>query len=242
MIGSLFNTFVFQPIYNILVGLLDVLPWADVGVVIILLTLIIKLILSPLSIKAVKTQMATKRIDPDLKKIQKEYKDDRQTQALKIMELYKENNIKPFAGILILLIQIPVVLGLYWVILRGGLPEINTTLLYGFIPVPTHIDMVFLGVISVTSGSIILSLLTGLSQYFQMRLAMPEPPKKGDNPDDFKDQLMRGMSFQMRYIFPFFVAFISYTLSAAIALYWITSNVFQIGQEMYVRKFVRDKD
>lgn len=241
MIKSIFSTLVYEPIYNALVLLLDVLPWADLGVVIIILTLIIKLILSPLSIKAVKTQMAVKEIEPEVKKIREKYKEDRETQAMKMMELYREKGVKPFSGILVLLLQIPIILGLYWVILRGGFPSIDPSILYSFIPNPgsENINMVFLGLMTVTSGSIILALLTGATQFFQMHLALPKDSEDDKSDTSLKAGMMRNMKTQMRYVFPVFVAFFAYQLTAAIALYWTTSNLFHIGQEIYVRKFVR---
>ncbi|MEX0934758.1 MAG: YidC/Oxa1 family membrane protein insertase [Candidatus Paceibacterota bacterium] len=238
MIKAIFSTIIYDPIYNALVLLLDLLPWADIGVVVIILTLIIKFILSPLSIKAVKTQLAVKEIEPDVKKIREKYKDDRETQAMKMMELYKEKGVKPFSGFLVLLLQIPIILGLYWVILKGGFPIVDESILYSFIPTPENINMVFLGLVTVSSGSIILALLTGVSQFFQMQLALPKDDDDKDD-DSLKAGMMRSMKTQMRYIFPLFVAFFAYKLTAAIALYWITSNLFHIGQELYVRRYVK---
>lgn len=241
MIKSIFSTLVYDPIYNTLVFLLDVLPWADLGVVIIILTLIIKFILSPLSIKAVRTQLAVKEIEPEVNRLREKYKDDRETQAMKMMELYRERGVKPFSGFLVLLLQIPIILGLYWVILRGGFPSIDPSILYSFIPNPgsENINMIFLGLVSVTSGNIILALLTGASQFFQMQLALPKDTEEDKKDTSLKAGMMRSMKTQMRYIFPLFVTFFAYQLTAAIALYWITSNIFHIGQELYVRKFVR---
>ena len=105
MISNIWNTIVYQPLYNGLIFLADILPWADIGIVIILFTLVIKFVLFPLALRGVKTQQALKQITPELDRIKKEFKDDKQQQALKTMELYKERGIRPFSGFLLLFIH-----------------------------------------------------------------------------------------------------------------------------------------
>jgi YidC/Oxa1 family membrane protein insertase len=241
MISNLFNLFFYEPLYNGLVFLIGILPVADVGIVIIIFTIIVKLILFPFSIKATKTQVAVRHLEPEMKEIKEKYKDDKQQQSLQMMELYRKNNINPFSGILTLFIQIPIIFALYYIFFRGGLPEINTDILYDFVNVPQTINMMFLGLVDITSKSWPLALLAGVSQFFQIRLAMPFTPPSRDDEGSFKSDLAKGMQFQMKYVFPVFVFFISYTISAAIALYWTTSNLFMIGQELLVTKKMRAK-
>ncbi len=243
MIGSIWNTIIYNPLYNGFIFLADILPWADLGVIIILFTLVIKLILFPLSIRATKTQQAVRTIEPEIKKLREKYKNDKQTQALEVMELYKEHNIKPFSGFLTILIQIPIIFGLYFIFLRGGLPMVNADILYSFVKVPEMINTTFLGVMNVTGKSIILALLTGITQFFHTKISFKNQDDLNDKKlgeGSLKDDFVKTMKLQMKYVLPVFVAVISYTLSAAIALYWTTSNIFHIVQELYVERMVRN--
>lgn len=234
--SELFNTAIYQPLYNGLIFLFDLLPWADAGVLVILFTIIVKLVLFPLSYKAAKTQVKMRLYEPDLARIRSEHKET-QEQALKVMEFYKEKGINPFASFFLLLIQLPIIFALYFVFLRSGLPVVNESLLYPFINAPGAINMTFLGLIDTGGKSVILALLAGISSYFQMRLSSPSSPKKpADGKSSFKDDLASTMNSQMKYVFPLMAFIISYQISGVVALYWFTSNMFMIAQELYVRK------
>lgn len=236
----MFTTLLTQPLYNGLVFLMDTSPIIDAGIAVILLTVIIKLILFPISKKAVITQLRMKQIAPELEKVKEEYKDDKQEQAKKTLELYKENNIKPFASILLVLIQLPIIFALYRVFLHSGLPEINTELLYSFVPTPDNVNVMFAGLIDITSKTWILAIAAAVTNFFQIRFSMPAytPPEKGKE-RTLKDDFAKSMNMQMRYVFPVVVLFIAYSISGAIALYWTTSNLFMIGQELVLRKHKR---
>ncbi len=244
MIKALWNNVFYDPLYNGFIFLADIIPSADLGIVIILFTILIKLALFPFSIKAVKTQRAVKLVEPELKAIKEKYKDDKQTQATKTMALYKEKNIKPFSGFLLLLIQMPIIFAMYFIFLRGGLPEINLDILYSFVPSPGTINTMFLGFIDVTGKSVVLALLTGASQFIHTSLSMSKSKKsdKKFGEGSMKEDFARSMKLQMKYVLPVFVTFIAYTLSSAIALYWTTSNIFHILQELYVKKKFKEPE
>ncbi|MFA6273232.1 MAG: YidC/Oxa1 family membrane protein insertase [Candidatus Paceibacterota bacterium] len=233
--ASFFHSVVFEPIYNGLVFLIDITPLADVGIAVIVLTCIIKFLMFPLSKKAVKTQMAMKAIEPETAKIKEQFKNNKEELARQTMALYKKHQVNPFSSFVVILIQIPIIFGLYYVFFRGGLPVINTEWLYSFVPVPEKVNMLFLGLIDISQKSALLAIFAGISQFFQAKLAMPPIKPRGDKPD-FKADLARSMGLQMRYIFPVVVFFIAYSISGAIALYWTTSNIFAIGQELVIRK------
>ncbi|NBD74008.1 membrane protein insertase YidC [Patescibacteria group bacterium] len=238
--ADLFGTLVYTPLYNALIGFVDIIPGGDLGFSLIALTILIKLLILPLSIKAVKTQLMMKEIEGPLREIQQKYKDDRQKQAEEVMALYKEKGVNPFSMLLVLLIQLPIIFGLYWVFARGGLPEVDPTLLYTFVPEPAVVSMLFLGLIDLGGKSWLLALGAGVSQFFQAKLAMPAPPEKKDGEaPSFKDDFARSMHLQVRYVLPVFVTFAAYYISAAVALYWVTSNIFTILQELYVRRTVK---
>lgn len=232
---AFFKAFFYQPLYNGLIFLFGVIPWADAGVIVILFTVIVKLALFPLSYRSAKTQVKMKKFEPELKRIREQYK-DRQEQALKIMEFYQKEGINPFASLLLILIQLPIVFALYYIFLKSGLPSIDTVLLYDpFIQAPAAVNMNFLGLIDIGGKSAILAFLAAASTFVQTRLSMPALPPRGANAS-LKDDLARSMNVQMRYVFPVIVFFISYNISGAVALYWFTSNLFTVAQELYVRK------
>ena len=140
MFSYLFNTTLYNPIYNLFVFLIDIIPGGDVGLAVIILTIIVKLVLFPVSLGAVKTQMKMKLIEPEIKKIQELYKDKKEELAKKTFEVYKKNKINPFSSIIILFIQIPVIFALYFAIWKG-LPVIKTEILYSFVKNPSQISM-----------------------------------------------------------------------------------------------------
>lgn len=239
--STLYNTIVYKPLYNGLIFLMDVIPWIDAGVAIVIFTVIVKLILFPLSKKAVVTQLKMKKLEPELAEIKKQNKDNKQNYALKTMELYKKNKVNPFASIILILIQLPIIFALYKVFL-GDLNNINPEFLYSsFVTVPEAINTHFLGLFDITGKSIFLAILAGVSSYFQIRFSVPITPKNvnKDNmtkEERFKHDLTRTMGTQMRYMLPILAFIVSWTVSGAIAVYWITSNIFTIAQELVIRR------
>ncbi len=231
----------YAPLYNGMIFFINIIPFHNVGLVVILFTCLIKIILFPLSQKSVKTQFEMKKLEPELNELKLRYKDDKKLQAEKTMELYKEKGVNPFSGVLLMLIQLPVLMGLYYIFLHGGLPAIDHTTLYSFISSPAvqNVNMNFLG-INVADKSILLALLAAIAQFFQVQITMPKAPKKKDQKDGekptFKDELSKSMGMQMKYVMPVIIFFIARSFPAVVALYLITSSLFAIGQELYVRR------
>jgi len=238
MIVATFNTLVFNPLYNGLVFLIDVVPYADVGIAVILLTIVVKIILFPLAQKVAYMQVNMRVLTPKIDALKEQYKDDKQEQTIQMMALYKEHNVRPFLSILVVFIQLPIILGLYWVFYRGGLPDIQLDLLYSFIPIPDMVNMQFLGIVDMGGRSFVLAALAGITQFIHSFYALPKPKPRGENPT-MKDDLAHSFHLQMKYVMPIIVAVISYTISAAIALYWVTSNIFAIGQELFVLQKIK---
>lgn len=241
MFSSLFNVAVYTPLYNGLIYLVDVVPLHDVGLAVVLLTIVVRIILFPLSRQAVKTQIAMKDVAPDIEALKEKFKDKQEEQARAIFALYKEKGIRPFSSFFLILLQLPILFGLYWVFWKGGLPQVDTSLLYSFVPFPPGVNMNFLGIVDMGGRDMVLAALAGLTQLFQARLSMgPRKPHVG--PVTFGSDLARSMDIQMRYVLPVMIAVIAYTVSAAVALYWVTSNTFMILQE-YVsgRRFDGEK-
>ena len=231
----LYHTFFFDPLYNILILLFGLFPWADAGIIVILLTVLVRLIMFPLSRKAVLTQVKMAEIGPDLAQIKEKYKDKAEEQAKLTLALYREKGVNPFSGILVVIIQIPIIFALYQIFLH--FPEVNSALLYSFVTAPDHINTIFLGLLDITAKSIIIALLAAVSTFFQFQISMKgQTQPKGNS---FGDNLTRSMQTQMKYFFPVIVFFISYKISGVIALYWFTTNLFSIAQELFVRKNIK---
>lgn len=238
MSDGFFSTIVTTPLYNGMVLLMGALPWADLGVVIILFTCIIRLVLFPLAQKSVKTQIVMQEIQPKLDAIKEQFKGDPQQQAARTMAAYKENGLNPFASILFMFIQIPIIFGLYFMFLHAGFPSIDSNFLYSFVHVPAGVDTMFLGFIDMTVKSLPIAILAGVFQFIQAQLMKMPKPKQDDKPS-FGKEFTKSLNFQMKYVFPLIIIFVAAALPASIALYWATSNVFSIVQELYVRKHLK---
>ena len=240
MVGEIFNTALYEPLLNGLVFLMGVVPYGDVGLAVIILTLLVKTILFPFSHKSIKTQRQMKEIEPEVSSVKEKYSKDKQEQARKVMELYQKHNLNPFSGCLFFAVQLPIIIALYWVFWKGLGNGINADVLYSFIKIPESVNFNFLGFIDMTGKSFFLAALAGISQYFQLQLSLPPASlPKPSAAGSFKDEFARNFTFQMRYVFPVFVFFISYTISAAVALYWAVSNIFMLGHELWVRRKAR---
>lgn len=231
--SSFFHLVVSQPLYNGLIFIIAKLPFFDAGVVIIIFTIIVKIVMLPLSIRASKSQLEMKKAEKDLALIKEKYSGNKEEFAKKQLEYYKEKGINPFAGIFILIIQLPILIGLYRVFLKSGLPSVDTSLLYSFVPAPSSVNMVFLHLIHISQKSVILALLAGATTYLQINLASsPTSPEEKANQGDFQ----KAMNAQMKYFFPAMMTVVAYSVSSAVALFLITSNIFAIVQEIYIRK------
>jgi YidC/Oxa1 family membrane protein insertase len=233
---SFFKTIIYIPLYNLLMVFLHYLPGHDAGIAIVLLTILVKLILYPVSKKAAVTQFLMKKHDPELQQIKDKYKDNKEEQAVQIMAFYKKYQVNPFSSILTIFIQIPIIYSLYYIFLHSGLPQINTDLVYHFITPPESVSMNFLGFIDVASKNVYLALLAALSTYYQIKYSSATPTAPATNEKGFGNDLARSMATQMKYTFPIIVFFISWKISGAVALYWFVSNLFTIAQDYWIKR------
>lgn len=232
---SFLKTIIYIPLYNIFVFITSLSPLIDAGIAIITLTVLVRLVIFPLSKKAILTQKKIQLHQDELNEIKEKYKKDKQKQAEKMLAFYKEKEINPFSTILLLFVQMPIIISLYLIFLHAQLPDVRLDLLYSFVPRPDEISMVFLGLIDISGKSALFAFLAGVTSFIQLRLSMPPLQKIKENPS-FKDELARNMNIQMRYVFPVIITSIAYFLSAVVALYLLTSNLFTIFQELSLKK------
>ncbi len=230
----MFTKIFIVPLYNVLIFLVDVVPLHDVGLAIITLTVLVKLALSPLNRKAVMSQIQLKSLEPKIKEIKKNYP-DKQEQAAKTFELYKEYKISPLAGCLPILIQLPIILALYRVFLSGF--SLDAHPIYSFVTRPEIFRMEFLGLIDLASKSLGFAILAGATQFLQGYFSAARTTAATDpNDTSMQANMSRMMGKQMKYFLPIFVAIVSYQISAAIALYWSVNNIFTTVQEILIQK------
>lgn len=226
----MFQTIIITPLTNALVFFTSFL-WGNMGLAIITITLLVKIILYPFAKATVRNQQIMKKIQPKLDEIKKNYTDPTE-QSQKIMELYKEHNSNPLSGCLPLIIQIPLIFGLYHVFLTGL--AIDPTVLYPFITSPENISTSFLGV-SLTEKSLLFAIIAGVSQYLQLHFSPTTKTSTQENSDP-QTAIMQGMQKNMKYFLPILIVIFSLTLPAALALYWITTNIITLIQEWWIAK------
>ena len=236
MISFIFNEVLYRPLFNVLVFLYQTISFYDFGIAIIILTILIRVLLYPLAQKSIKSQKEMAAVQSDIKKVQEQYKNNKEEQMKKVMALYKEKGVSPFSGCLPMIIQLPFLLAIYWVFMAGFDDKNLQDLLYGFIKNPGSINHIFIGLIDISKkGNWILALLAGAFQFYQSKMMLDQqkkvqPAKEKSSTPDFSSALNR----QMTYVMPAVTVFISYTLPAGLALYWITTTVFSIIQQRIV--------
>lgn len=231
---SIFNTILYQPLFNALVLLYEHIPGHDFGLAVIALTVIIRLFLYPLMVQSIKSQKSLSELQPKIQEIQSKYKDNKEKQARATMELYQKEKINPFGGCLPLLIQLPILIALYQVFWKGLQPGAMVNL-YSFVSHPGVINPTFLGVINLGQASLILAVLAGILQFFQTKMITPKTPKSKKGEGQMA-QFSGMMQKQMLYFFPIFTVFILWKLPAAIGLYWIVTALFSIFQQHLIFK------
>lgn len=228
----LWHQILYRPLFNALILIYLIIP--DLGVSIIILSVIIKLILHPTQAKALRSQKRLQELQPELQKIQTKYKNDKQKQSKAMMEFYQTHRVNPFSSCLPQLVQFPVLIAMYQVF-RTGLDNSHLNEIYSFIAKPENINPIFLGHFNLAQpDKYILPILAGVSQFIYSKLLMPatQPSKKGQSGASTQEMISR----QMIYLMPVMVVFFAMKFPAALSLYWVVSSVFGIFQQLYINR------
>ncbi len=225
----IYDLILYRPLLNALIFLYNTIAFGDLGLAIIFLTILIRFVLFPIFHKSVRHQTVMQQLQPELKKIQELHKGNREKQTEAMMSLYKQYDVNPFSGFLLLLVQLPILIALYQIILKSLKPGFLSGL-YGFISAPTAINPNFLGLINLAERSIVVVALAALAQYFQGKLSLP-PSTKGAAADTAQK-----ISRQMVFVTPVITLVIFYNLPAAISLYWLVASLFSIFQQLVVNR------
>ena len=230
----LYQQIFYRPILNLLIFLYNTFGFHNLGFAIILATLVIRLLLYPFFHKGARQQMLMQRIQPHIKNIQEKHKDDRDAQGRALMDLYKEHGVNPFSGILLLIIQLPILITFYLVV-RSGVGAGQLIGLYSFIANPGALNTIFLGFIDLAKPNFALIVIAALSQYLQAKLTIYKAPNSG--PLSQTEKIAR----QMVFIGPLMTLLIFYNFPAALGLYWIITSVFSAIQQYFVNKHLQEK-
>lgn len=238
-ISFVYLEFLWRPLFNLLVGLTNVIPGHYMWLGVVLVTLVVRLILLPLSLKQAKqTQKSQGKmagLQVELKRIQEEHKNDKQKQAQETMALYRKAGVNPASGCLLLLIQLPILIALYRVFLTPIGPE-SAHLLYSFVHLPEMINLSFFGIM-LTEPNLVLAIIAGIAQFVQVRFFSPAPPPTAaGTADEDSAKMMAAMQKNMAYVFPVMTVFISLRLPSALPLYWIVSIGLAILQQKLLQK------
>lgn len=256
---DLYNTLLVRPIITVLVGIYQILfslgiPFA-LGFSIIVLTVIIRLILYPLTTSYLKTSKKMQEIAPHLSKLKDKHKGDSMRLQQETMKLYKEHGVNPAAGCLPSLVQLPIVWALYSVLQQivslkpeAIVTEVNK-LVYSIGPIElTHPwDQNFFGIplgqnpsqlISVMPLVFLVPVLSAVSQLIQSKMLITKPVVKAvedkNKQKDTAEEFSSAFQTQSLYIFPAMIGFFSYSFPIGISLYWITQTIFGILQQYHI--------
>jgi YidC/Oxa1 family membrane protein insertase len=239
-LGNLFFVLITQPIFNVLMLLDHVL--GDFGLSIILLTILIRLVLFPLTLKQLKSTKAMQAIQPLIADVKKQYPKDQRAQLEATQAIYKEYGVNPAAGCLPLFIQLPVLYGLFNslnTVLRNHptVASINNTI-YSFLPhftkLPdanlnwfTFINPHWFINLGAPDPTHILPVLAGLATFIQLRMSQPRTTSATKNAMTQQMQIMQ-------FIMPVITLVFALTFPAGLALYWTTTSVFSMVQQYFV--------
>jgi YidC/Oxa1 family membrane protein insertase len=242
--GNIFNTILFDPIFNAVVFIYHYIP--DLGAAIIILTLIIRLLLYLPSRSSIRSQKVLQETQPKLKAIQDKYKDNKEELGRQLMKFYKENKVNPLSSCLPLLIQLPILIALYRAFLAAAQTDkithilVPDRLIHLYEPLRNifttmAINPIAFGFVDLSQNhNIILAVLAGATQFWQSRMLMAKQPPKVPGAKD--ESITAGVNKQMMYMMPLLTVVFGYQFPAGLTLYWFISTLFTVAQQYYVFK------
>ncbi len=227
------NSLLYKPIFNTLIYFVSKLPGHSLGWAIFLLTVLIKLLLLGPNHKALKSQRALQKIQPQLDALKQKYKNNSQKLSQETMLIWKKHKVNPMGSCLPMLIQFPILIALFYVV-RDGLGVTDPNLFYEPLKAFNlqNINPIFLGIIDLTKANkIVLPLIVGGMQFFQIRLSLAKTKGAAN-----QNAAMPMMNNMMQFFLPVMIAVFTASLPAAVGFYWGTSTLFAIGQQLVVNR------
>ena len=203
----MFDSFIafLQAILTVFYNISGYIGFANYGVAIILMTIVIKILLYPLTVKQIKSMKAMQDLQPKMKELQEKFKDKPEKLQQEMAALYKNSGVNPLAGCLPLLAQMPILMGIFFAIRD-----------YSYIGDPTFF---WLSNLSVADHIYVLPILSAVTTYIQQKQTMND-----ENPQ----------TKMMMYFMPIFIGYISINFPSGLVLYWVVSNIAQIIQQWWM--------
>lgn len=197
-----------QQVITVLYNMTATVGLPNYGLAIIIMTIIVKILLYPLTKKQIESTKAMMAMQPKMKAIQEKYKNDKQRLNMELANLYKQENVNPLAGCLPLLVQMPIMIGIFY-----GIRDFHYV-------GPTN----FLWIQSISNPDpmYILPVLSALTTFVQSKQTMPDTSSAQNK--------------MMLYFMPLFIGYISFSFPAGLVLYWVVMNLMQIGQQALMNK------
>jgi YidC/Oxa1 family membrane protein insertase len=230
--AALWNTIILEPVLNSLIAMTNVL-WGNFGLAIIVLTVVVRLILFPLTVRQTQSTKAMQSLQPKIQELQKKYAKDQRKLQQEMMKVYKEAGINPLGCLWPMLIQLPIWIALYQSIMQAlaATPESLLSLsqhLYHWAAVSNAVPLNehFLGLnLSQPGGAnLILPILVGGTMWIQQKMVTPPPA-------DPRQQTMTSMTTLMM---PLMFGFFTLSFPSGLALYWVVSNIIGIVIQYFV--------
>lgn len=228
---QLYHTIFYEPIFNLLVFLYNVIPGQSIAMAIVFLTVIVKALLWPLSAQMLKSQKAMQTLQPKIEALKQKHGKDKEALARDTMKLYKEEKVNPLSSCLPLLVQIPFFFAIFQAFRQGLASDGFEAVLYPFITNPGHIVTLMWGFVDLAKPSVPIAVLAAAAQFVQAKmLATKRVPKPV--PDGAKDEDMAAiMNKQMQYMAPVMTLVIGFSLPGGLGLYWLATTVLTVAQQ-----------
>ncbi len=206
------------------------------GLVIIILTAIIRLILYPLNSKTIRSQRAMQTIQPKMDALKQQYKDNQEELAKAMMKLYKDEGVNPFSSCLPLLIQFPFLIALFYAF-QSGLHNQSFDLLYSFVANSGSLNLISFGFLNLDKPNIALAVVAGAAQFVQTKLLMAKKAKEAANTTNPPaNDMATTMNKQMLYVMPVITVVLGAGFPSGLALYWLANTVFMVLQQLLMMK------
>jgi len=239
-VTKMFRAFISKPLLNLLILIASFMPSYSLGLAIIILTILVKLVLFIPTQKGLEGQRRMQAVQPKLEEVKKRHKGDPQRMQSETMKVWKEHNVNPFQSCLPILIQMPILIGLFFVIRDGSILELSRHLIYGaYQDLSWSWGTQFLGLNLTEPNVYVMPPLLVALQFAQMKMsfAIAEKKKKSKESKEEKKKDPQQMQQKvMLYGLPLMIGFFALQFPAAVSLYWAVSTVFAVGQQLVVNR------
>lgn len=253
---ELFHIVLYKPFLNALLFLYGIVGH-DMGIAIIVLTIVIKLILFIPSLSSIRAQKNLQEMQPKLDELKAKYKDNQEQLGKELMKFYKENKVNPLSSCLPLLIQLPILIALYKAFFGGLKTDPNTGILiadqlqYLYAPLrdiftTQPLNTTFLQFFDLAkSGNYLFAILAGASQFISSWIMQAKKKKTvpSDKPKKPEENVSAAINKQMVYFLPIITVIFGVQFPAGVTLYWLISTLFTLGQQLFfMRKTKKDEE